>query len=56
MPSTGSAESSGLIEQISLAETGSGLSHGPMAIVLAVGAALVVYPIGRLIRGIRRGG
>lgn len=40
----------GFVGQIGLFETANGLPHGPVAIVLAVAVAVVLYPIGRLIR------
>jgi hypothetical protein len=41
--------------QLGLFETGNGLAHGPGLIVLAFAVALVVYPIRRLVRFLRRG-
>ncbi len=52
-PTRAPDESGGFLQQIGLAETGSGLSHGPTAIVVALLAALIVFPIGRLIRALR---
>lgn len=49
-------ESGGFLGQLGLAETGSGMPHGPTAIVLAVLAALIVYPISRLIGALRSRG
>ena len=46
--------SGGLIGQIGLFETANGLPHGPAAIVLGIVAVLVMYPIGRLVRMLRR--
>ena len=40
----------GFVAQIGLFETANGLPHGPVAIVLAIAAAVALYPIGRLIR------
>ena len=40
----------GFVAQIGLFETANGLPHGPMAIVMAIAAAVALYPIGRLIR------
>ena len=55
-PDEEAGESGGFIGQIGLAETGSGLSHGPLAIVMAMLVAIVAYPVGRLLRALRRRG
>ena len=44
----------GFLGQIGLFETANGLPHGLTAIVGAVVAALVIYPISRLIRSLTR--
>jgi hypothetical protein len=43
----------GFVGQIGLFETANGLPHGPAAIALAIGAALVIYPVMRVIRMVR---
>jgi len=51
------AESSGtggFLGQVGLFETANGLPHGPVAIALAVMAALVIYPVGRILGALRR--
>jgi hypothetical protein len=51
------AESSGtggFLGQVGLFEAANGLPHGPAAIALAVMAALVIYPVGRILGAIRR--
>jgi hypothetical protein len=53
-PEEGSGGTDGFIGRLGLLETGSGLPHGPAAIVLAIAAALVIYPISRLIRFVAR--
>ena len=40
--------------QIGLFETANGLPHGPAAIALAVVAAILIYPITRLVGLLRR--
>jgi hypothetical protein len=52
-PAAARVESGGFLGQVGLAETASGMSHGPTAIVLAVLAALILYPVGRLLRALR---
>jgi hypothetical protein len=42
------------VDQIGLYETGNGLPQGPMAIVLAVAIAVVVYPVVRFARYLAR--
>jgi len=42
------------VDQVGLFETANGLPHGPTAIVLAIVAALVIYPIGRFVRFVTR--
>ena len=42
------------IGQIGLFETANGLPHGPLEIILAIVAAIVVYPFTRLFRMVRR--
>jgi hypothetical protein len=48
--STPSEGTGGFLGQVGLFESANGLPHGPIAIVLAIGVALIVYPIGRLAR------
>ena len=40
----------GFLGQVGLFESANGLPHGPIAIVLAIAVALIVYPIGRIAR------
>ena len=40
----------GFLGQVGLFESANGLPHGPVAIVLAIAVALIVYPIGRIAR------
>jgi hypothetical protein len=40
----------GFLGQIGLFEAGNGLPHGPAALALAVAAAIVIYPVMRLVR------
>ena len=52
-PRRGSTPSEGpgsFLGQVGLFESANGLPHGPIAIVLAVTVALVVYPISRVVR------
>jgi len=51
---SGSGGSGDLVGQIGLFETGNGLPHGPLEILLAVILALIAYPISRLIDLARR--
>jgi hypothetical protein len=44
----------GFFGQVGLFETANGLPHGPAAIALAIIAAVVVYPITRLVAWLRR--
>ena len=44
----------GFLGQVGLFETANGLPHGPAAIALAIIAAVVVYPITRLVARLRR--
>jgi hypothetical protein len=44
----------GFLGQVGLFETANGLPHGPVAIALAVMAALVIYPVGRILGALRR--
>lgn len=56
-PSSDDAKSSGtggFLGQVGLFETANGLPHGPVAIALAVMAALVIYPVGRILGALRR--
>jgi hypothetical protein len=46
--------SGSLAGQVGLFETANGLPHGPGAIALAILAAVVIYPISRLVRFLRR--
>ena len=48
------SSTNGFLGQIGLFETGNGLPHGPLEIVLAIVAAIVVYPVTRLFRMGRR--
>ena len=50
-----SSGSGGFLGQLGLFETGNGLPHGPGTIVLAFAVALLVYPITRFVRFLRRG-
>ena len=51
----GAASGSGsLAGQVGLFETANGLPHGPVAIALAILAAVIVYPISRLVRSVTR--
>ena len=43
-----------LVGQVGLFETGNGLPHGPVAIVLAIAAAVVLVPLTRIVRSIAR--
>ena len=40
--------------QVGLFETANGLPHGPAAITLAIVAAILIYPITRLVELLRR--
>jgi hypothetical protein len=51
---TAAPGSGGLLGQVGLFETANGLPHGPAAIALAIVAALVIYPITRLVRFVTR--
>ena len=46
--------SGGFLGQVGLFETANGLPHGPLAIVLAIAAALVIVPLTRLARMLTR--
>jgi len=46
-PATGPG---GFLGGIGLFEAGNGLAHGPAAIALAVAAAIVIYPVMRIVR------
>ncbi len=46
--------SGGFLGQLGLFETANGLPSGPMAIVLALAAAAVIYPLTRLLRMVTR--
>lgn len=48
------AGSGSFLGQIGLFESANGLPHGPGAIALAIVAALVIYPISRLVRFVTR--
>ena len=48
--STPSEGTGGFLGQVGLFESANGLPHGPIAIVLAIAVALIVYPIGRIAR------
>jgi hypothetical protein len=43
-----------LVGKVGLFETANGLPHGPAAIALAIIAAIVIYPISRLVRFVQR--
>jgi hypothetical protein len=43
----------GFLGQVGLFETANGLPHGPAAVALAIGAAILIYPVTRLIRAVR---
>jgi hypothetical protein len=47
------AGTGGFLGQVGLFETANGLPHGPIAIVAAIAAALVLYPLSRLVRSLR---
>jgi hypothetical protein len=53
-PGSTEAGSADLIGQVGLFETANGLPHGPAAIALAIVAAIVIYPISRLVRFLAR--
>lgn len=42
------------LQQIGLFETANGMPHGPVAIVLAILAAMLVLPVARLLRYVTR--
>ena len=44
----------GFVRQIGLYETGNGLPVGPLEIALAILAAVLIYPVMRLVRMARR--
>ncbi len=48
------ARSKGFLDGISGFETANGMPHGPVAIILAIMLALIVYPISRLVRSVTR--
>jgi hypothetical protein len=50
----GTAGSDDYIGQIGLVETGNGLPFGPVEIALAILAAVLIYPITRLVAMLRR--
>ena len=50
----GEGGSGGFLGQVGLFETANGLPHGPAAIALAILAAIVIYPVTRLVRIARR--
>ncbi len=43
----------GFLSQVGLFESANGLPHGPAAVALAIAAALVIYPVMRLVRMVR---
>jgi hypothetical protein len=47
------AGTGGFLGQVGLFETANGLPHGPAAIALAILAAILIYPVTRLIRAVR---
>lgn len=44
----------GFLGQVGLFETANGMPHGPMAILVAIAAAVVIYPLVRLARFVAR--
>ena len=46
--------SGGFLGQVGLFETANGMPHGPLAILVAIAAAVVIYPIVRLSRRLTR--
>ena len=48
------AGTGGFLGQVGLFETANGLPHGPVAIALAIVAAILIYPIARLVGMLRR--
>jgi len=48
------AGTGGFLRQIGLFETANGLPHGPGAVALAIVAAVLIYPIARVVGMIRR--
>jgi hypothetical protein len=49
------AEGSGsFLGNLGIVETGTGMQHGPSAILLAVVAALIIYPLTRFVRWLTR--
>ncbi len=47
------AGTGGFAGQVGLFETANGLPHGPGAIALAIAAAVLIYPVTRLVRAVR---
>ena len=43
----------GFVGQVGLFETANGLPHGPAAIALAIVAAILIYPVMRVVRMVR---
>ena len=50
----GTRGSDDFVGQLGCVETGNGLPFGPLEIALAIVAAILIYPITRLIRMLRR--
>ena len=46
--------SGGFLGQVGIFETANGLPHGPVAIAMAIAAAIVIYPIAKLVGMLRR--
>ena len=46
--------SGGFLGQVGLFETANGLPHGPPAVALAIVAAILIYPITRVVGMLRR--
>ncbi len=46
--------STSLLGSLGIAETGTGMAHGPTAIMLAVVGALIIDPVGRFVRWLTR--
>jgi hypothetical protein len=46
--------SGGFLGQVGLFETANGMPHGPLAVIVAIAAAVVIYPLTRLARRLTR--
>lgn len=44
----------GFVGQVGLFETANGLPHGPAAVALAIVAAVLIYPLTRVVGALRR--